>query len=254
MLWNRTPVQIIRSARKSVSAEAKEGALLLRVPLGMTDHEVLRFLDAHRARIEALLRPVSAPRAETLDWRGHPVTVTRSDRKTLGLHIAPDGTLEARAPLRMPAAEILRFCDQKRAWLEEHFGKAAQRMENALPKLTPAELRALADRAAKLLPGRIRFYAEKIGVTYGRITVRCQRTRWGSCSSQGNLNFNCLLMLAPPDVIDSVIVHELCHRREMNHSARFYRLVYAAFPDYDRCDRWLKENGPALQARVPEVE
>ena len=95
------------------------------------------------------------------------------------------------------------------------------------------------------------YYAPQIGVDYGRITIRCQRTRWGSCSAKGNLNFNCLLMLAPPEVLDSVVVHELCHRREMNHSPRFYALVLRVFPDYHRWDRWLKDNGPALMARIP---
>ena len=77
---------------------------------------------------------------------------------------------------------------------------------------------ALADQAVKTIPEKVRYYAPLVGVTYGRITIRNQRTRWGSCSSKGNLNFNCLLMLAPPEVLDSVVVHELCHRKEMNHS------------------------------------
>ena len=101
-----------------------------------------------------------------------------------------------------------------------------------------------------LIPARVAYYAAQIGVSYGRITIRCQRTRWGSCSSAGNLNFNCLLLLAPPRVLDSVVVHELCHRKQMNHSAAFYREVYRVFPDYDRCRLWLRENGGALLARA----
>lgn len=93
---------------------------------------------------------------------------------------------------------------------------------------------------------------QSLGVTYGRITIRCQRTKWGSRSSAGNLNFNCLLMLAPDEVIDSVVVHELCHRLEMNHSDRFYSHVQRVFPKYNECRRWLKANGGALLARVPE--
>ena len=95
-----------------------------------------------------------------------------------------------------------------------------------------------------------RNYAEKLGVSYGRITIRNQRSRWGSCSGKGNLNFNCLLMLAPPEVLDSVVVHELCHLRQMNHSERFYAEVLRVFPDYWRCHRWLKENGGALMQRM----
>jgi predicted metal-dependent hydrolase len=90
-----------------------------------------------------------------------------------------------------------------------------------------------------------------MGVTYGRITVRSQKTRWGSCSSTGNLNFNCLLMLAPEQVVDYVVVHELCHRLHMNHSADFWKLVAAYLPDYARWRKWLKENGEELLSHLP---
>ena len=78
-------------------------------------------------------------------------------------------------------------------------------------KLSMDEIKALAEQALKVIPERVKYYAEKLGVTYWRITIRNQRTRWGSCSQKRNLNFNCLLMLVPPEVLDSVIVHELCH-------------------------------------------
>lgn len=112
------------------------------------------------------------------------------------------------------------------------------------------EIRSLADQALKVIPERVRYYAPLIGVTYGRITIRNQRTKWGSCSAQGNLNFNCLLMLTPQEVLDSVVVHELCHRKEMNHSERFYAEVLRVFPDYKKWDKWLKDNGPVLMQRM----
>ena len=102
----------------------------------------------------------------------------------------------------------------------------------------------------RVIPERVRYYAPLVGVTYGKVTIRNQRTLWGSCSAKGNLSFNCLLMLCPPEVIDSVVVHELCHRKEMNHSERFYAEVLRVFPEYRKWDRWLKKNGRSIRNRM----
>ena len=90
-----------------------------------------------------------------------------------------------------------------------------------------------------------------MGVTYGKITIRHQKTRWGSCSGTGNLNFNCLLMLVPEQVLDYVVVHELCHRKEMNHSPRFWKEVEAIFPEYREARKWLKDHGGSLICLLP---
>lgn len=183
---------------------------------------------------------------------GTETTIIRSARKSIAVQIMPEGIV-VRAPRQMSDRAILAFLEQKRRWIEEHLAKAEerQRMQKALPKLSEAELRELADKARRLLPERVRHYAPIIGVSYGRITIRSQRTRWGSCSATGNLNFNCLLMLMPDEVIDSVVVHELCHRRHMNHSREFYAEIYKVFPDYARCSAWLKENGSSYLSRLP---
>ena len=102
----------------------------------------------------------------------------------------------------------------------------------------------------KVVPGRVAHFASLVGVNYGRITIRNQRTHWGSCSSKGNLNFNCLLMLAPAEVLDYVVVHELCHRKEMNHSARFWTEVEKVIPDYKVHEKWLKTEGSRLMRRM----
>ena len=180
-------------------------------------------------------------------------TVVYSNRRTLGLEIR-DGRLIVRAPRKASPADIQRLLREKHSWIETHLASSRLRAEAAaaVPKLTWEELERLAQEACRTIPERVRYYASLIGVLPHKITVRNQRTRWGSCSARGNLNFNCLLMLVPPDVLDSVIVHELCHLKEMNHSERFYREIYRVFPDYDRCSAWLKEHGAALMARMPE--
>ena len=120
----------------------------------------------------------------------------------------------------------------------------------AQEKLSIDDIKRLAEEAIAVIPDKVAYYAQKIGVTYGRITIRNQKSRWGSCSAKGNLNFNCLLMLAPEKVLDYVIVHELCHRKEMNHSARFWKEVEQVMPDYKERRIWLKTHGGVLIERM----
>ena len=176
-----------------------------------------------------------------------PYTLVRSDRKTLSLQIKSDGTLVVRCPRRYPSQEVQRFVESKSSWILRNLQKLAAVRQ--VPPLGDEELEDLRRKAKEVFPRRAAFYAPKVGVDYGTITVRCQKSRWGSCSSQGNLNFNLLLMLAPLEVLDYVVVHELCHRKEMNHSPAFWHQVERVLPDYRVRKQWLKNNGGAILAR-----
>ena len=175
--------------------------------------------------------------------------IIRSNRKTFALEMTREGLL-VRVPYTATKDQIDRFVDDHRAWIEKHRQKMEDRRIEPSDKLSMDEIRALADQAMKYIPERVAYYAPIAGVSYGRITIRNQKSRWGSCSAKGNLNFNCLLMLTPPEVIDSVVVHELCHRKEMNHSRRFYDEVLRVYPDYHIWNKWLKENGAAIMRRM----
>ena len=180
-----------------------------------------------------------------------PVRVIKSSRKTISIELKTDEIL-VRAPKRMCDAEIQTVIAKKRSWIEKHYSVMQER-QNKFKQLAPytkEELNELTEKARTIIPQKVKTYAERIGTDYGHITIRHQRTRWGSCSSKGNLNFNCLLMLFPDEVIDSVVVHELCHRKHMNHSAAFYREVETVFPQYHICQEWLKENGAAYLYRL----
>ncbi len=187
-----------------------------------------------------------------LEYKGTPVNIIRSKRKTVAIQLKPS-VIIVRAPRRMSISAIEAFIHEKSAWIDKHQRLMAEREEKLadLPQFTIEELRALVDKAVEVIPEKVRYYAPLVGVDYGRITIRCQRTRWGSCSSKGNLNFNCLLMLMPDEVIDSVVVHELCHRKQMNHSKAFYAEVERVYPEYHRWNKWLKENGGLLLDRLP---
>ena len=181
-----------------------------------------------------------------------PVRIIRSRRKTVSIEIKPQEIL-VRAPIFMPDAEIRALLKQKENWIVKHQALVEERQKTLSQesKFTEEDIQALAEMAVRVLPEKVRFFAERIGVDFGRVTVRCQKTRWGSCSGKGNLNFNCLLMLFPDEVIDSVVVHELCHRKHMNHSAAFYAEIERVLPDYKKQQLWLKENGGRYLRRLP---
>ena len=181
-------------------------------------------------------------------------TVVRSKRRTLALEVTEKG-LTVRAPRRVSLSEIERFIEKHKKWIDkqrEKTEKLNERAKDALP-LTDGEIKALVKKAKNVFPERAAYFAPKIGVTYGKITVRKQRTKWGSCSAKGDLSFNCLLVLAPPEVLDCVVVHELCHRKAMNHSKDFYAEVEKVFPEYRTWNKWLKENGALLIKRLEKT-
>ncbi|MCR5640061.1 MAG: M48 family metallopeptidase [Lachnospiraceae bacterium] len=158
----------------------------------------------------------------------------QTKRRSISIEVTRDLQVIVRAPKRMSRGEILRFVSDHEDWVQRH--KAAMERRNA-SRITPepiseADKKALYQKAKEVIPTRVAYFAPLIGVDYGRITIRNQKTRWGSCSTLGNLNFNVALMLVPPELLDYVVVHELCHRLEMNHSPRFWAEVERILPDY----------------------
>jgi len=155
-------------------------------------------------------------------------------------------------PLLSSDAEAEEMVLRHRRWIRNRMLSLKKETETAqrIPKLTDAEKKVIKKNAQALIPEKVAYYAKLAGVDYQRISYRFQRSRWGSCTKNGNLSFNCLLMLAPPEVMDSVIVHELCHRKVMNHSPRFYREIMRIYPNYKQCSDWLKKHGRELTDRV----
>ena len=180
-----------------------------------------------------------------------PYTLVRSDRRSSSVSIDGDGAITVRVPLRASEQEISRFLVEKRLWIIKKYLEAQKRRaERPVSDLTDAQRAALTRRyiaaAKEYFPKRVEHYIQATGGSYERIVVRDQKTRWGSCSGRGTLSFNWRLMLAPPAILDYVVVHELCHLTYMDHSAAFWAKVESVYPDYRTARSWLKEHGHEL--------
>ena len=180
------------------------------------------------------------------------VEVRRSKRKSATIKITADMQIVVFVPLYVSDNEIEKMVISKSKWIDKHMLKVQSTIDerSKLEKITFEQIKELADQAVEYIPKRVKYYAEKENFIYNKITIKNLVSRWGSCSTKGNLNFNCLLMLTPDYVIDYIVVHELCHLREMNHSEKFWAEVEKIMPDYQRAELWLKQNGGNLISRM----
>ena len=180
-----------------------------------------------------------------------PYTVVYSRRKTCSISISSDGEITLRLPLHTSEEQIRHLLLEKQHWIITHYLEAIKRAgSRPVPDLTDTQRAALEKRyieaARDYFPKRAAYFQPFTGGSFERITIRDQKTRWGSCSARGTLSFNWRLMLAPPAVLDYVVVHELCHLTHMNHSAAFWALVEEVCPDYRSHRKWLKDHGHEL--------
>ena len=224
------------------------------------------------------------------------INVIYSKRRTIGLGVKNDLTVNVRAPLYTRKKDILRFVESKQDWLFKAYESVLNNSvknkpaayediyyDNALLPYRDGHIRLnivkggeykkadvyydfnervlritttnesaefirecavgmYRQLAGKEIKQQVAYYAGKMGVTYNRIFIKEQKTKWGSCSSRGNLNFNWKLVLMPPEILDYIVVHELAHRIQMNHSPAFWMLVEKVMPDYKRRAGWLKKH------------
>lgn len=182
--------------------------------------------------------------------------VIRSKRRTYSIELKKNGSLLLRMPLYAGNANAIRILKEKQFWIGAKLAEQKERLSTipASHGYTEVQRAALEKRyrtaALDYIPKRVEYYADNyrflLKNNYSRITIRDQKTRWGSCSSKGTLSFNWRLMLAPPGILDYVVVHELCHLSHMNHSREFWQCVEAVLPDYKERRKWLKEHGHEL--------
>ncbi len=170
----------------------------------------------------------------------YPVHIRRSVRKTIALEIR-EGELYLRIPDRLQESEIQAFLQKHIRWIRKRM------VSHTLPlpdTFTEEEKQRLKQQAGEILKARAAYFARLMGVKYNRIFIKEQKTVWGSCSTKGNLNFNWKLIFTGPDQLEYVVVHELAHLKQMNHSPAFWREVEAVLPDYRERRKKLKAFRP----------
>jgi predicted metal-dependent hydrolase len=163
------------------------------------------------------------------------------------IRVRPDGSVRVTLPRWGSRRHAELFAEQQHAWIERQRARA-QRHQSLRPAYSADTLKELRKRAARELPVQLYRLAERHGVTVSRVSVRNQRSRWGSCSPTGHICLNWRLVLMPAGVRDYVLIHELMHLRRLDHSRHFWRLVAHACPDYQASRRWLRANKHALEA------
>jgi predicted metal-dependent hydrolase len=157
------------------------------------------------------------------------------------LRVDPDGRVRVTIPRGGSRREADAFARRNRAWVEAQLSRVRP------STLAPEAQRACRARAKAVLPARLFELADRHGCVVTAVSIRSQRTRWGSCGRNGHISLNWRLVLMPDWVRDYVLVHELMHLRRLDHSPKFWRLVEAACPDYRAARQWLRAHGPALR-------
>ena len=215
--------RLIHSRRKTVAIIVqRDGTLTVRAPLRMSETHIREFVQSHTQwiRLKQAQAKASPP----------PPQKRYAEGETF-LYLGKEVPLTVVGPQR-PA---LKFTSDR-------FLLAA----SALPKARQAFIRWYKARALELLSEKVSIQARQNDFTWKKIRISSARTRWGSCSSNGTLSFTWRLVLAPPEVIDYVVVHELAHTRIRDHSPKFWRRVAEIMPDYKLRVSWLKQNGRFL--------
>lgn len=182
----------------------------------------------------------------SLDEEEIEVEIIRSKRRSMAIQIRTDGSVVARAPMHASDRAVKRFVSAHARWIadnrQEMFERRKKLADN--PYGIPAwESLSAADKkiAKQKIMEHVDYYANRMEIDYGSISMRNQKSRWGSCSSKGNLNFNYRLAYLPEELLDYVVVHELAHRRHMDHSAAFWEEVETYYPAYKKCRQMLND-------------
>jgi predicted metal-dependent hydrolase len=181
----------------------------------------------------------------------------RESARARRLRVTVGGGVEAVVPRGVSDRQLDRFLDEARPWIERQVRERVPKLGLDVPGVVwvglqprlapPGDVEGwYREEARRRIAAAVARESRRLGVRPGRIGIRDPRTRWGSCSARGNLSFSWRLVIAPAEVLEYVVVHELCHLRELNHSKRFYRLLDEVRPGWRAQSAWLRDFGQEL--------
>ncbi len=180
----------------------------------------------------------------------HPLAdkIIYSKRRTLALEVTPDARLIVRSPKKADKLLIAAFIEAKKPWILKKKQQMARRMEEMPEVLAIAQPEMDKDKAAAVIKERLDHYSSRMRLNYDSFRLSVAKKRWGTCSKRADIRINWRLAYAREDILDYVIVHELSHIKEKNHSRSFWALVAQTLPDHKVRRRWLKDHGQLLLA------
>lgn len=174
-------------------------------------------------------------------------TVKRSKKaRRMRLAVYCDGSIVVTAPVNVQETIIQKIVREKSQWLLSKIAFFAQFKDQPVARYSYEDYLKHKDKAYRLVVDRINFFNKKYKFHYNKINIKNQKTRWGSCSKKGNLNFNYKIAFLPQQLSDYIIVHELCHLKEFNHSRKFWNLVGRSFSEYKDVKKELRKYSVSL--------
>ncbi len=240
---NEIEYQIVRSQRKTLSLQVKQGEVLVRAPYGIDEEFINTFIKKKRVWLKSKISQQKEVDTLCCDFSEGSTLFVFGQLTKLKLSFAKQANIVLTKDIDNQQILTIFFAQRNQQKLNNKL-LLATAVKKQIEKYFKAQ-------AEEIIPQRVAVYSQLTSLTPVSIKVRQYRSRWGSCNNRGELSFNYLLMMLPLDVIDYVVAHEVCHLRYLNHSKYFWQLVAEYFPDYIQAKQWIKTNQAALLWRLP---
>lgn len=224
-------IEVTRKNRKTISLRITDsGGILISAPLFMKDKDIKEFIVSKKEWISGRIRLVSQRKDNAGSYED-------------GIKYLDETYAVCVYETASSTAKVIFDSNKFNVFIPNNLKEFKNK---AIGELLEGWYR---QRSRVMFEERVKYYGDRLKVHPERIAVKDQKTRWGSCSSKGNINFNYRIIMAPLYIVDYLVVHELCHLIELNHSKAFWDLVEGILPNYRQCMDWLKENGSSLKLK-----